>query len=274
MPDSFPFLRLPVELQIKILKFSFGPYWVSVIPRKLYPKPPLHIKPEDFEYNFRKIAYRQPFCHFLNALLVSPDTYEVVQEVLQKNPVVLHLAHVREWARIDSRATMRCGVLPMLSKARFKTIRVIDLGGWYSEDMYLGRPSPSLSDLLDTSRLPDLESVSLAAWVDKEDFNLFDCHSRIPELLSGQHDETIFVGTMRDSKYDWRPKLVTNEVGYLVSAKGRVIPIEVCARLFIHQLLPTMRMKCDNYRNYGTYFVTFSFTGPLKYHVVERELRS
>jgi len=255
MPDSFPFLRLSVELQIKILEFCFEPYWVSVIPRKL-PKPPLQITPEDFECNVKKIAYPQPFCHYLNALLVSPDTYELVQEVLQKNPVVLHLEHVKEWAMIDSRATMSCGVLPMLSEARFKTIRAIDLGGWYSEAMYLVRPSPSLSDLLDTSRLPHLESVSLAASVLKADFNLFDCPSRVPELLSGQHDETIFGETMRDSKYDWRPTPVTNEVGYLVSAKGRVIPIEVRASLFTHQLFHNVRMKHDNYGNYGTYVST------------------
>lgn len=250
MSDSSPFLRLPVELQIKILKSSFEPYYVGISVRKAGFRPRLHCIPEDFEYFVKKVSYPQPMRHYVNALLVSPDTYKLVQKVLQENPVVLDLEPLRECIITDSRATMTGGVLSMLSNTRSKTIGVIELGDWYSKGRYPGGPSPPLSDLIDTSRLSDLESVSLVASVKKEGFNLFESPSRTPELLSGQHDEAIFVATMRDPKYDWRPKPVTREDGYLVSAKGRVIPIEVCAGLSTYQLLPTISRKHDNEGSY------------------------
>lgn len=170
---------------------------------------------------------------------MSPDTYNLVQDLLQEHPVVLDLEFLRYYVIRDARATVTGGILPMLKNTRFRTISVLDMGDWYSKDTYMFEPSPPLSDLIDTSQLPDLETVSLTASVNKADFKLFESPSRIPEILSGQHDDTIFIATMRDHKYHWRPKPVTTKNGYLVSAKGRAIHIEVCASTSTCWLLST-----------------------------------
>lgn len=159
MSKAFPFLRLPPELQIKVLRFCFLPYYIRIHARQSENRIRHRDVPDDFVY------YANPTGHCLSALLAPPDIYEKVQLVLYENPTIVDLECVDSWRDISNyKVAMESGVLPMLSSTPFNRIKIVTLGLWYRHAKLWRQynPIPALADLINTSQMPNLELVCMS----------------------------------------------------------------------------------------------------------------